>query len=48
MKEKKSYQVYRTIMIITLTAFITFILTSIFISNQFEKDEHSNKEDKSS
>ena len=29
MKEKKSYQVYRTIMIITLTAFITFLITTI-------------------
>ena len=29
MKEKKSYQVYRTIMIITLTAFITFLSTTI-------------------
>ena len=30
MKEKKSYQIYRTIMIITLTAFITFLITTIF------------------
>lgn len=29
MKEKKSYQVYRTIMIIALTAFITFLITTI-------------------
>ena len=29
MKEKKRYQVYRTIMIITLTAFITFLITTI-------------------
>ena len=29
MKEKKGYQVYRTIMIITLTAFITFLITTI-------------------
>ena len=29
MKEKKSYQIYRTIMIITLTAFITFLITTI-------------------
>ena len=37
MKEKKSYQVYKTIMIITLTAFITFLITTIvgynYISN---------------
>lgn len=29
MKQKKSYEIYRTIMIITLTAFITFLITTI-------------------
>ena len=30
MEEKKSYKIYRTIMIIALTAFITFMITTIF------------------
>ena len=29
MKEKRSYRVYNTIMIIVLTAFITFLITTI-------------------
>ena len=38
----KRQRFYKGIMLVLLTAFITFILTSIFISNQFEKDGTTN------
>ena len=38
----KRQRFYKGIMLVLLTAFITFILTSIFISNQLEKDGTTN------
>ncbi len=43
MEDKKTYQVYRTIMLIILVAFITFILTSVGFYQYFVKGENSNK-----
>ena len=43
MEEKKRYKVYRTIMLIILVAFITFILTSIGFYQYFVKGDSLNK-----
>ena len=37
----KRQRLYKGIMLVLLTAFITFILTSIFLSNQLEKNGSS-------
>ena len=44
----KRQRVYKTIMLVILTAFITFILTSIFISNQLESNSTTNNSSLSS
>lgn len=44
----KRQRVYKTIMLVILTAFITFILTSIFISNQLENNTTTNNSSLSS
>ena len=44
----KRQRVYKTIMLVILTAFITFILTSIFISNQLESNITTNNSSLSS
>lgn len=44
----KRQRVYKTIMLVILTAFITFILTSIFISNQLENNGTTNNSSLSS
>ena len=36
MKEKKSYKAYKIIMLVILTAFITFLITTIFLYQNFE------------
>ena len=43
MEEKKRYKVYRTIMLIVLVAFVTFILTSIGFYQYFVKGDSLNK-----
>ncbi len=43
MEGKKRYQVYRTIMLVVLVAFITFILTSIGFYQYFVKGDSLNK-----
>ena len=43
MEEKKRYKVYRTIMLIILVAFVTFILTSIGFYQYFVKGDSLNK-----
>ena len=43
MEEKKRYKVYRTIMLIILVAFITFILTSIGFYQYFVKGNSLSK-----
>ena len=43
MEEKKRYKIYRTIMLIVLVAFITFILTSIGFYQYFVKGDSLNK-----
>ena len=43
MEEKKRYTVYRTIMLIILVAFVTFILTSIGFYQYFVKGDSLNK-----
>ena len=37
MEEKKKYNVYRTIMVIVLTAFITFMITTLIGYNYVTK-----------
>lgn len=44
----KRQRVYKTIMLVILTTFITFILTSIFISNQLESNSTTNNSSLSS
>ena len=43
MEEKKRYKVYRTIMLIILVAFITFIITSVVFYQYFIKGDSLNK-----
>ena len=43
MEEKKRYKIYRTIMLIVLVAFITFMLTSIGFYQYFVKGDSLNK-----
>ena len=43
MEEKKRYKVYRTIMLIVLVAFVTFMLTSIGFYQYFVKGDSLNK-----
>mgnify|MGYP005759723489 FL=1 len=43
MEERKKYKVYRTIMLIVLVAFITFILTSVGFYQYFVKGDSLNK-----
>lgn len=43
MEEKKSYKIYRTIMLVVLAVFITFILTSIGFYQYFVKGDSLNK-----
>ena len=43
MEEKKRYKVYRTIMLIILVAFVTFILTSVGFYQYFVKGDSLNK-----
>ena len=39
MEEKKKYSIYRTIMIVVLTAFITFMITTLVGYNYVTKGE---------
>ena len=39
MEKKKRFEVYRIIMLIALTAFLTFLITSVFLYQYFTKGE---------